>query len=459
MPVDLIEPLAELAVALPAAEVPQAVIDMTAAMVLDALVAGHAGISADGVHDLLTTLGRHAGGTHRIIGQPLRLAAAEAALANGALIHSLEFDPVADDWLVKPMSATLPAALAIAEDDPAITGRELLAAIAIGAELCCRIASAATGTPAIYRPGLLGALAATATVARLLRLSRPAARHAFGIAYSQGGMPWQAHEEGATVHGALPGFGARNAIVAAWLAAGGATGPAHILEGRTGYYQTFEGGQWERERALDGLGSRWQLRQVSIKPFPCGRLTHGAIAGVLRLQQEQGFTSGMVRRITIQASSYVVRRTGRRPDPAAGLTHQRLSIPFTVAQALLCGKAGLGEFGPGRAAEPAIRALMERIEVAAAPDIPPTALCPVRLRVEMTNGAVEERVITALPGSPASPLGRDQWQAKLDDCWRVSGQPQPLQALIGEVENLADAPSLSRLFAAIVPGKPESATS
>ncbi len=69
-----------------------------------------------------------------------------AAFANGALSHALDYS-TSDSRGVAPGGVTVPAALAMAERSPHTSGRELIAAIAVGCEVLMRISGAIPGTP------------------------------------------------------------------------------------------------------------------------------------------------------------------------------------------------------------------------------------------------------------------------------------------------------------------------
>ncbi|MCS6803192.1 MAG: MmgE/PrpD family protein [Chloroflexota bacterium] len=437
-------------VGLPAERVPREVLEFTATLLLDCLAVALAGRIAEGTTGLVAALRAGSRGPAPVIGFPDRLSAPDAALANGALVHSTEFDPAFEAGLIHSVAGAVPAALAAAAEARLNDGRALLAAIAVAGEVACRVSAAALGVPTVYRCGAMGAFAGAAAGARVAGLDRMAARHAFGIAASLGAPCWQPHAEGSSVHGALPGFGARAGLLAVAIARHGGTGPADVLEGPSGYYRTYEGGRWDRARALEGLGERWLLLDSELKPYPCGRLTHGAIDGALALRAE-GLRPEEVEGIVIECSAVIAERTGRTPAPDASLVHQRLSVPFTVAQALLRGRVGLGEIAPGAAADPAARELMARIEVRAAPDIPPGAFVPVRLQVRTRAGAVLRREVTALRGSRARPLSRDERLAKVAHCWSVAGLPawRTPDALIRAVEALPDGGAVERVMAAL----------
>src|SRR3954464_1143471 len=66
---------------------------------------------------------------------------AVAALLNGALGHSLDFDDTHADSSLHPSAPVVPAAFAIGEM-VAASGRDVLTAIVAGYEVCCRLGNA-----------------------------------------------------------------------------------------------------------------------------------------------------------------------------------------------------------------------------------------------------------------------------------------------------------------------------
>lgn len=448
---DLSEELVHFSAALPATGLPDVVVQKTKLLLLDTLAVGLAAAGESIGRQLLAGSGDS--GKGRVIGSRRRLLPKDAAFVNGALVHCLEFDPTFDEGLIHPTSGVVAAALAAADDRPGATGAELLAAIAVGVEAACRTAYAATVPPRYYRCGAMAALGGTIAAARILGLSPELTLQAVGIAMSQGPMGWEAHDEGSTIHGALPGFAASNAVRACRLALSGITGPARALEGPDGYFANAEGGSYDRNLALNGLGSTWMISRVGIKPFPSGRLTHGAIVAALELREEQGIQPHDIRRVEVSVGAVIAERTGRVPSADAGVVHQRLSLPFVVAQAFLTGAVGVAQFGPDRAASEDVQGLLGKIFVATNQSIPATALVPVTMRLELRDGSVLERTVTDLPGSATRPLSREDHHAKVKTCvglspltrWRSDAD------LIRAVEGLDAARSTRALWAALAP--------
>ena len=108
--------------------IPDDVIAAAREHVLDALGVGLAAASlAEGraLGESVARLG--AGGTSTALGRTTPLPAAQAALLNGALIHSLEYDDTHMAAIVHGSAVVASAALAVAEAEGA-SGRALLAA-------------------------------------------------------------------------------------------------------------------------------------------------------------------------------------------------------------------------------------------------------------------------------------------------------------------------------------------
>src|SRR5215471_9489892 len=85
---------------------------------------------------------------------------------------------------------------------------------------------------------------------------------------------------------------ARSAVTAVELARRGMPGPREPITGEFGYFELFDG---KADPApLDELGERWRIAEISHKPFPSGRATHGGIDGLQRLMNEDGVAGDRV---------------------------------------------------------------------------------------------------------------------------------------------------------------------
>ena len=77
-------------------------------------------------------------GDSTVFGDSKTWTPAVAALLNGALGHSLDFDDTHADFSLHPSAPVVPAAFAVGEMVGA-SGRDVLTAIVAGYEVCCRL--------------------------------------------------------------------------------------------------------------------------------------------------------------------------------------------------------------------------------------------------------------------------------------------------------------------------------
>src|SRR3970040_2366275 len=121
-------------------DLPREVIEMLETLIIDAFGVIGGGARAAGIPELNARLSRWEtqGSATGLVGKR-RYSPPTAALANGAACHALDFDDQHDPARVHTNCVTLPALLATAEDVGGVSGRELLLAYAVSAELHARL--------------------------------------------------------------------------------------------------------------------------------------------------------------------------------------------------------------------------------------------------------------------------------------------------------------------------------
>ena len=334
------------------------------------------------------------GGLATVLGEKEGASPADAALVNGGLIHSLEYDDTHTASIAHGSAVIAAAALAVAEGQGA-SGAALLGAYARGWEVLIRFGLAAPNrfhSRGFQSTSVSGALAAALVSAELLDLDEAASVAALGISLSQasGGMEFLTH--GSSVKSLHPGWAAHCGVIAAQLARCGMTGPETSLEGRHGLFRQFAGDDSapERVRALIAdLGRTWHLPHAAYKFYPCCHYLHPFIeaAGILG---ERGVRAGDVERILCRvpagAAPVICDPWETKQAPATGHA-ARWSLPIAVAARLIDGKVDLATFESPPAGP--VRGLAGRIHWEPLPD----ARFPERFEAEIVcetrRGATE----------------------------------------------------------------------
>jgi len=336
------------------------------------------------------------------------------------MIHSLEYDAIHEGAIVQALTALFPAALAAAEARGGVSGQEFIAAVALAADLACRIGLATQSPMTFYRGATCGVFGSTAATAKLWGFDADAMLHAFGIVYSQLSGTLQSHREGASVNTMQSGFGAKAGIIAAALARRGITGPRECFTGLFGYYPLSRGGGYDQAALLGNLGTRYEVLNISQKPYSCGRLTHEAVELALTLHQEGAVRADEISESTVAISPFVERLVGRPFNPLhANPLDARLSLPFTVAAALLRGEIDIAAAEGTALMDPAVYALAQRVSVKVDSGLaPPNTPAPQRLEILTRSGRRLVRRIDRLKGAPGRELTGDETVEKFWKCWR-----------------------------------------
>jgi len=195
-----------------------------------------------------------------VFGSGTKIAAPNAAFANGALVHALNYDPIGPEaGHVGVVALTAP--LAMAEAGGRVSGRELIAAAAAAAEITARVTAAVmrTGKHAsdkFLNGQMLGYFGAAAGAGRVLELTAEQMHSAFGLALMQASGSMQIVLDGdppaKAVYGAFPNYGG---VLAALLARAGLGAAVAALEGKAGLYAMAYGGSYDAGALTDRLGA------------------------------------------------------------------------------------------------------------------------------------------------------------------------------------------------------------
>lgn len=381
-----------------------------------------------------------------------RLPAGSAAFVNGWLIHNQEFDCLHEGAVVHPMAVILATLLARADALGGVSGETLLRACILSVDVAATLGLCARNRLRFFRPAQCGALGAVAGLWFLEELPEARLASAWGLAYSQLSGTMQAHREGTSMLPLQIGFNARAALDAMRLASADIDGPLDFLEGPHGYFELFD--DEPDYSALESLTPGVRMREISHKPFPSGRATHGALDGVLTLKREHGYLAKEVRDIVVHAPPLVRQLVDRPATPSMTPAYARLCLPYAVACALLNDALGVGDFDERALCDPVRLDLARRVSVAPDGNADPNALAPQRVCVTLEDGTTLERDLPAVLGSPQRPLTHGQHLDKFRAACasaRVPRSAAGIHALAETVERLDTLRDVRTLIDHLIP--------
>jgi 2-methylcitrate dehydratase PrpD len=300
-----------------------------------------------------------------VIGDERRLAPRDAALANGLLMHGLDYDDTHPASIVHPSVVGLPAALAIGEHLDA-SWSEVLTAYAIGVETSIRIGAAVQGGfhhAGFHATGIVSHFGAARAAGKLLGLDESQLVAVQGIAASTASGVQVFLEEGAWSKRLHPGWGALAGITAAYLARSGFIAPSRPYEGKFGLFDShLHGTPAVPDRMVAGLGERWHLLDTAIKPYPVCHFIHGCLEAALELNGT--FAVSEVKHIIAwlpQDTLPIVAEPAEAKQRAATDYEAKFSAQYVVAKSLLYGRFGLAELTPAALADSATKELAAKV--------------------------------------------------------------------------------------------------
>lgn len=392
-----------------------------------------------------------------------KVPAAGAAFVNGVLAHSLDYDDTHLPSVLHPSASTIPAALAAAEANGS-TGKEAIAAIAVGIEISVRLGMAGydsdAGNSVFFEHGqhatsITGAMGAAVAAGMLYGLDDTGLADVLGVTASMASGIIESNRTGGTVKRMHCGWAAQSAVSAAQLVLRGFTGPPTVLEGRFGFFEAWLRGNYSPEEITKGLGSTWSVPNIFFKPYPANHFTHAAIDAALALRAK-GLLPADIESIEVGVATAPSRTIGEpiavKRAPATGYMAQ-FSAPFVVAAALTGGGGlglGLDDFTDERATDPAMRAIMAKVSVTAdseCDEIFPLQF-PSVVRVRTTDGCDLVEKVLVNRGGPDRPLSFDELGAKFrDNASRVvtDDQVARMQDVIAQFDQLEEVGPALRL--------------
>ncbi len=383
-----------------------------------------------------------------IIGAGVATTAPMAAFANGVAAHAFELDDVHEEAISHPGAVVVPAVLAAARELGA-TGPQLLDAVVSGYEIMGRV-GIAVGAPAHVRAGFhptgqSGVFGAAAATGVLLGLDAVRLRDALGIAASFASGTTEFSRSGGMSKRLHAGRAAEGGLTAAYLAADGVTGPTDGLDGRYGFCHIFTTAP-RIPLLTEGLGRRWMIDEITVKPYAACSDVHPLIDAALELRAD-GVDPERI--VAIEAEVPTKAAEQNALDGTASVMAAQYSGPFNIAAAFVADPADPATYGGDRITDPRLAALQAKVvRFAPCDEFDATYAWKLggRLRVRTDDGAVRERTIVGQRGSMHRPLTDDELQRKLR---RVAGDRIDIAALQAALDRLAVDAEPAPLWAVI----------
>jgi 2-methylcitrate dehydratase PrpD len=408
-------------------DLPDSTIDYTKKLVLDTMGTTVGGHYWSDTADVMVGTARDldagsTGETATVLATGDQLAPTNAALANGALSHSLDYDNRHSPGSLHIGSSVVNAALAAGERAGA-SGRTFLEAVVAGYDVAARLGMACNPRSSHERgfhpTGTCGAFAATAAIGVVEGFDAEELAAAFGAAGSLASGSYQCSVTGGWNKRIHPGLGARNGFAAVTFATNGFEGPTAPIEGELGFLQAYAD-RPAPERTTVDLGEVYEAERTKIKPYPLGTFSHAPISLLAEIVAEEGVAPEAVESIVVDMPASGAEMFARSPDadhPGTSVEAQ-FDMPFAAALAVTSGGASLTAFEDALESEytETFRGLMERTTTNGSEELEAylPEKYPARVTVTTADGTYE-RFQEDVKGEPENPLTWPELRAKFDE--------------------------------------------
>lgn len=395
-------------------------------------------------------------GDSPVIGNRYRTSVEYAALVNGTFGHGFELDDYCTPCGAHVGCVVLPAALAIGEQLHA-SGRDLLTAMAIGAEIVLRVGFALSvrgiAARGFHSTSVYGPFGAAAAAASLFGLDKERMTYALGIAGSHCSGTTEYDQTGGDIKRLHAGIAGMAGIRAALLAKNGFTAPPTILEGKNGTLRAFSSSP-AVEKLTDALGSEFFMLMTRIKPYACCGAIIPEIDALKEILREHPVRSNDVKSITVGVENRALSHVGTVGPEPKDITGAQFSSHFSLGLTMVKGSNDFRTYfdalnsGFG---DKAVLDVARKVTVVhddeAEQIYPKTRLGKVAL--ETTEGQQYSAKVFFPKGSPENPLTREELHDKflgLAGTVLSRDKARKLLSAIQNLEAMKDIRELSELI-------------
>ena len=276
----------------------------------------------------------------------------------------------------------LPGILALAESRNA-SGRDLLAALALGYDVAGRLGSAFTPRPLAHQNGQASMLGAAAAGARLLRMSANEVSRAMRIATTLVLTPSYTNAvAGATALNVAGGMSGYVGALAPDLALAGFEAQNDAIEESLA---NLVGDGFDASRVDAELGTRWHITENYFRLYASCNPIHPALDALKELLRTVKPKPDEIERIDV--ATYRFASVMKNPDPP-NFFASKYSLPHVAAVMIVKGNAGHSAVSDEAVNDPAIAALRHRVHVTEDPKMSAVApkLRPAKVTLTLKDG-------------------------------------------------------------------------
>ena len=353
-------------------------------------------------------------GDFKAIGTGKSTALKEAVFLNGLNAHALDFDDGTNSGIIHLGSPVFSLLLPLAQRY-GTSIEDLLKAAIVGYEASYTMAVSiqpkhkALG---FHATGTCGMLGATLAAAYMLGFSEVERYQAFATACVSASGMLKVLDDGSELKPYNVAKTALLSLTSLQLAKAGFKGHEDPLGGYRGFLKMMSGDE-NTEIKPTLLNGTYAIMKSYTKPYASCRYTHPPVEAAIHLRNQFGLKPEDVENIKVETYNLAV--SGHDHTDIKGAYSAKMSTPYSVAVALVYGKAGLQEFSEENLANPVVESLTKKVQVVADDEM--SRIFPDKqsalVTIKTSNNTYSERVDFP-KGEPESPMTETEFRERYE---------------------------------------------
>ena len=278
-----------------------------------------------------------------IVGIEQKTSMQHAAFINGIMAHIAELDDGHRYGMMHPGAPVISAVLAFAQS-VGLSFDQVLLGIVAGYEVAIRIASAIQPGHKLkgyHATGTCGTIGAALGISVACNYSKKEIKTVLSAAVSDAAGLLTLMDNVSAMKPYNCGRAAVAGINAALIGRMSFNGPDDALGGERGFFKVMAE-TINFDYLFNGIQNKYAIETIYRKPYAACRHCHAAIEAMLWLQNEYHFIPKDIRHITVKTYDTAIK--GHDHVHVVSSSSAKMSIPYSVAAAMVFEKAGYEQF-------------------------------------------------------------------------------------------------------------------
>lgn len=360
-------------------------------------------------------------GSCSVLGHHTKTTMQTAAMLNGISAHVIELDDGHRIGMIHLGAPVISALLAVAEKEQ-MSSRDFLYGIVIGYEVAIRLSCAIQPSCKLngfHATGVCGTVGAALAIGAALGFNFDQMKSCMSAAITSAAGVLEMIEGDTQLKPFNAGRAAMDAVSAAYIGKAGFRAPEDALGGKRGFLKVMAN-EVKMEYLTEFKKDFYYIDTIYNKPYAACRHTHPSIEAAMQIRMQDGFKLDEVESISVD--TYKLAVNGHDHTEIKGVNSAKMSIPYSLAVALVTGKAGLEEYSEELVSDNRILDVTSKVSVKDADDL--TQWCPQKriavVNVTTKSGCFSSR-IEYPKGEPENPLTADEFRQKFSGLMSFAG--------------------------------------